>query len=43
MCPIFNTAEREGFEPSRGVTLCHVSSVVLSAAQPPLHSVALLK
>lgn len=30
-------AEREGFEPSRAVKPCHVSSVVLSATQPPLH------
>lgn len=29
-------AEREGFEPSRDFTPCHVSSVVVSASHPPL-------
>ena len=34
---VLNNAEKEGFEPSRAVKPCLVSSEVLSASQSPLH------
>ena len=34
----YNLAERGGFEPPRGLTPCHVSSVVPSATRPPLRA-----